>query len=229
MFKKEEKKYKISFAHAKELGCLCAVTVSLFLIAPTHIGEAKKGSSGSLKTEESLLILKEEIENRKIEILAMNEIKENEVDYKEVPMCSNSPTKSYMDGWMITNTNTAQYKLLSSDEVYVNDRGHFSMMYKDVEYIGVALARYFGDVGDKFKITLEDGKEMNVFKLDEKKQKELVDGICMHPDGSFIEMVIDESIAFDYYGGSNGYVLNGNFNNHESFRGEVVKVEKVIE
>ena len=46
-------------------------------------------------------------------------------------------------------------------------------------------------------------------------------------DGSMIEFVIDDEIAYDYFGGTNGLVSNGNFNNYEYFKGKITDVEAV--
>ena len=42
-----------------------------------------------------------------------------------------------------------------------------------------------------------------------------------------IEFVIDDEIAYDYFGGTNGLVSNGNFNNYEYFKGKITDVEAV--
>ncbi len=45
-----------------------------------------------------------------------------------------------------------------------------------------------------------------------------------------MEFVIDDEYAADYFGtNSNGYVLDGNYNNYSLFSGSFVKVEKVLD
>ena len=45
-----------------------------------------------------------------------------------------------------------------------------------------------------------------------------------------MEFVIDDDYAASYFGtNSNGYVLDGNYNNYSLFSGSIVKVEKVLD
>lgn len=95
-------------------------------------------------------------------------------------------------------------------------------------FLGVALGNYYGSVGDKFKITLEGGNVLHVIKADTKADKDTINKCSHKTDGSSIEFVIDQQKAYNYYGGSNGLPLNGNFNNHDDYKGNIVKVEKYV-
>lgn len=142
---------------------------------------------------------------------------------KNISIPNNSSVKSWMNGRLITAKNSKQYKLMHSKKVYTNSEGHFAMNYKGKEYIGVALSSYWGNIGDKFKVTLSSGEVMYVFMLDQKKGHELIDGVA-HPDGSVIEMVVDKQPAQSYYG-----KIPWNFNSVEKFNGKIVKFQKVVD
>lgn len=159
-----------------------------------------------------------------------NEGLKNEVDvYKqkletspqwtEIPLCSSNSVKTYEDGSIDWNISSQQHKIMQT--LIINDRGH----YTDGEYIAIAMGAYFGSIGEKFKITLDTGKIFHAVKVDEKATSQLINA-CSHPDGSMIEFVVDTDTAMNHYGGDNGYVLNGNFNNVEEFRGNIVKIER---
>ena len=145
----------------------------------------------------------------------------DELDLSEYGVCSNPGTsrvKSYMDGAKVTNTASAQYKLLQT--MHVDERGFYAT---DDGFIGVALGSYYGPVGSKYVVTLSNGKQYKVIKADEKADAHVWNGCYHREDGSVMEMVIDTETAGAYWGvGANGLVLNGNFNNAEEFQGEIV-------
>lgn len=126
-----------------------------------------------------------------------------------------------MDYRKVTNTETAQYKLIHSDAIVVGDDG---LLYSG-EYIGVAMGSRYGKIGDKFIITLDNGKQFKAIKLDEKADAHTYNG-CHHlTDGSVIEFVIDRDKAANSYPRA---ILMGNFNEVDAFKGTVIQIQKVV-
>lgn len=146
---------------------------------------------------------------------------------EELISCSNSSTKTYMDYRAITNTTSKQYKYIQQ-YMEVHDSG--LLIDKD-GFIGVALGSYYGNIGDRFYFTLDTGVVLPVVKIDAKADIHTDNLGCQHSDdSSVLEFVIDFDKALNFFGRlSNQYVLNGNFNNYETFKGKIVKVEKVLD
>ena len=127
-----------------------------------------------------------------------------------------------MDGSCVTDKTSKAYKLIQTLEV--DDRGH----YHDGKYLAAAFGTKLGNIGDKFKITLSTGKVIYCIKADIKDDRDTINGIVHKSDGSIIEFIVDTDKALKHYGTiSNKYVLNGNFNNHDDFKGNVEKIEKL--
>ena len=143
-----------------------------------------------------------------------------------VRVCGVDTTKkSYEDGSMITDETSQQWALIQT--MKPNKRGVYST--KD-GYIGVALGSYYGAIGTKYEVTLSTGKILKVVKLDKKADQDTVNGCYHKTDGSMLEFVIDTKVATEYYRPSeNGYVLNGNFNNHSDYSGEIVSMKRIID
>ena len=139
--------------------------------------------------------------------------------------CSDGTTKSYMDLSKITCRDSKQYKM--KKKYSLDGRGHWYYKEKGKKFYVVALGNYFGDVGDKFKITLSTGIEFYAIKGDSKADRDTIERYCHKTDKSVIEFIIDTKKAIKHYGGSNGYVLNGNFNNSDSWRGSISRIQKV--
>lgn len=148
------------------------------------------------------------------------------VTKQEVGVCGiNLSTKTYEAGDAITDVTSPQYALIQT--MHPNEKG---MYVTDDGYIGVALGSVYGAIGTKYEITLDTGIVLNVIKLDEKADKDTVSGCYHASDGSMIEFVIDVQKAMQYYGTiSNEYILNGNFNNHSDYEGNIVSMKKIIE
>lgn len=145
---------------------------------------------------------------------------------EEIISCSTSSTKSYMDYKAITNTSSKQYKHIQK-YMEVHSSG---LLIDEDGFIGVALGSYYGNIGDRFYFTLETGVVLPVVKIDAKANVDTDDDGCEHnSDSSVLEFVIDYDKALEFFGRiSNQYILNGNFNNYELFKGKIIKVEKVL-
>lgn len=133
--------------------------------------------------------------------------------------CSTSSFKSYMDYRSITSEESEQYKFIQ-EHMHIKD----GYLLDEQGYIGVALGSEFGDIGSRYVFILDTGIEIQVVKIEVKDDLHTING-CEHKiDRSVIEFVIDENY---FVKGSNGYILNGNFNNNEWFNGNIESYRKV--
>ena len=134
--------------------------------------------------------------------------------------CSESSVKSYMERSAITDETSEQHAFIEENMEAVN--GH----WVDKEgYIGVALGSWFGEIGTRWIFELDSGIKLYTVKIEHKADIHTIDG-CQHSvDGSVIEFVID-SETNPYWIGSNGYIVNGNFNNLEHFKESIISVRK---
>lgn len=126
-----------------------------------------------------------------------------------------------MDYRCITSKNSIQYKLIQNGTIHVGNDG---LLYCG-EYVSVALGSRFGNVGDKFIITLDTGKAFKAIKGDEKANKDTANN-CHHlSDGSLVEFIVDTQLAKQSY---HNCIRDGDFNSSEKFNGHIIKIEKVI-
>ncbi|MDO4499775.1 MAG: hypothetical protein Q4B60_00720 [Erysipelotrichaceae bacterium] len=147
---------------------------------------------------------------------------------EDIEVCASNATKTYMDYRAVTSRSSKQYWFIK-DHLTVDETTGF--LYDEDGFVAVALGSYFGVIGDRYYITLDSGVVLPVVKSDEKADIHTDPSGCYHSqDGSIIEFVIHKGYAMDYFGRlSNDYILNGNYNNHELFRGKIVRVEKVLD
>ena len=146
---------------------------------------------------------------------------------EELEVCSSNTAKTYMDYRMTTLVSSRQYQFLRY-ECTVDKKTGF--LYDDEGFIAVALGSFYGVIGDRYYFTLDSGVVLPLVKGEEKADEDTDYRGCYHVyDGSVIEFVIDDDYASAYFGtNSNGYVLDGNYNNYPLFNGSIVKVEKVL-
>ncbi len=147
---------------------------------------------------------------------------------EELDVCSSNTAKTYMDYRMTTVVASRQYQFLNY-ECTVDKKTGF--LYDEAGFIAVALGSYYGVIGDRFYFTLDSGIVLPLVKGEEKADEDTDYSGCYHTiDGSVVEFVIDDDYAASYFGtNSNGYVLDGNYNNYSLFSGSIVKVEKVLD
>ena len=143
---------------------------------------------------------------------------------ESIGACTSSSVKTYEDYRMITATGSAQYKYIHN-HCTVTECG---LLVDEEGFIGVALGYLYGVIGDRFYIELDSGITLPVVKIDEKAARDAPSG-CTAGSGDAIEFVIHAGKALSYFGGGNGYVLNGNFNNSRYFRGNIVDIERVTD
>ena len=153
---------------------------------------------------------------------------QKEFQAEEISVCSTNTAKTYMDYHMTTAVSSRQYQFLNY-ECTVDENTGF--LYDEDGFIAVALGSYYGEIGDRYYFTLDSGIVLPLVKAEEKADVDTDANNCYHTiDGSVIEFVIDADYARGYFWcNDNGYVLNGNYNNHPLFNGCISKVEKVLE
>ena len=146
---------------------------------------------------------------------------------EEMNVCSVGKNKTYMSYKTITDRSSEQYKYIQN---YMSIDDSTGLLYDNDGFIGIALGSYFGPIGSRYYVTLDTGIVLPVVKIEAKADKHTNNGCEQKWDGSVIEFVVDEAKALEYFGTrSNGYVLDGNFNNYELFKGGIEKIEKVTD
>ena len=135
--------------------------------------------------------------------------------------------KTYMDYRKITNRDTAQWKYIYSDAISVDNKG---FLVTEDGYIGVALGSYFGPVGTKYIFELDTGIELKVVKVEVKSDRHTCKNNYKAGCNDVIEFVIDTKADYmrDNIWG-NGLIFQGNFNNCEDFRGNIIGIKEVVD
>lgn len=129
---------------------------------------------------------------------------------------NNSNTKPYMDYRAITDTSSNQYALLLSS--YTDDNG---LVMIDGCY-AVALGKWFGEVGSKYKVTFDNGNEICIIKADEKQTAHTYENNDMYGlNGHVIEMLVDTDKLDDTakYTGNCDYI--------KAVSGTITKIERI--
>lgn len=147
---------------------------------------------------------------------------------EEISVCASGTAKTYMDYRATTVRSSRQYQFIHNNLTVDETTG---FLYDEDGFIGAALGSFYGEIGDRFYFTLESGVVLPIVKCEEKADEDTDSSGCYHTsDNSVIEFVIDKNYALDYFGRlSNNYVLNGNYNNYELFKGSIVKAERVTD
>lgn len=158
-----------------------------------------------------------------IETHAQINIGDAKVLERENLKCSEGVNKSYMSYKMITDTTSNQYRYIK-DHMTVNEKG---FLVDSDNRIGIALGSYFGAIGSKFDIELENGTVLRVVKIEAKDDSHTNNGCEQKWDKSVIEFVIDVNQAEKHFGtASNGYINQGNYNNVDEFNGAIKTIYK---
>lgn len=141
-------------------------------------------------------------------------------------LCSSDKTwfKSFEPYQLVTDKTSPNWHLIHSDKIKVGEDG---LLYTTdgQDYIGVAMGKVYGKVGDRFIIKFDNGNETRVIMLDEKGEG-AVDNCYHATDGSMVEVLVDMDLM------SKAYPLvrlKGDFNYSDKFNGRIVGIEKVIE
>lgn len=139
----------------------------------------------------------------------------------EYPYTDNSSCKKWMDYRCITDTASEHYKLLHGENV-IHEQG--GLINVD-GYYAVALGQSFGEVGDKFRITLQDARgthAVNVIMCDAKQAQHTRD--CagwMGQDGHILEVIVNTDCL------DSEVMQMGDANYHDTFAGEITKIERL--
>lgn len=116
-----------------------------------------------------------------------------------------------MDGSLITDETSSAYKQLQKMNVVDG-------LYYEGEFVAIAISSFYGNVGDKFRITLSSGQVFYAVMTDTKKSSE-VDEKYTHPDGSIIEFIVDTNTLPDQV------ILEGSLNC--IYTGSIEKIERL--
>lgn len=178
----------------------------------------------------SAFTLDEKIEENEQKIFSIDTLSSTEKKYKTEPIetCGVGSVKSYMDYRAITDTASKQYRFIQEHMTVDEETG---FLYDEDGFIGAALGSFYGVIGDRFYFTFENGVTIPIVKIESKANIDTDSKNCYNPnDNSVIEFVIDKNIANEYFGEyGNGLVLSGNYGNHSLFKGQIIKIEKVLD
>ena len=149
---------------------------------------------------------------------------ENEIETEEVWLkdTDGSYIKPYMDYNMITDKSSKQYKFIHRDDVKEDDRG---FLMQDEEWYCVALGSYFGSIGSKYIITLDNGNEVKIVKSEAKSDKHTDEDNYLSFNGHIVEFLINTNSCWMY---DNDIIYNGSLNAYDKLEGSIVSIEKVI-
>lgn len=107
---------------------------------------------------------------------------------KDVPDVA-SNFKAYMDYRCITATGSPQYRLQHDGNAETNSEGF--RLYKG-EYM-VAMGSYYStEIGTRFRITLDSGKQFYAVLGDQKSDAH-TDALHQHRNGNVVEFIVDQS------------------------------------
>ena len=137
----------------------------------------------------------------------------------------NSQKMTYMDYRAITNTASKQYKLQQDPYCVVDERGF--LMYRDNWYV-VAMGSYWGDIGDKFIVRLENGTLFSVIMGDYKSDRDTDKEHYAHKsDGHVLEFLIDTD---SNYMRSHNVIYYGLINQaFPEFNSKIISITKMVE
>lgn len=126
------------------------------------------------------------------EISRLEAIIEADHTMREIPVCNPKSNRvTFMDYRANAHNGSPQWALQA--DAYTNDMG----IRETGGYIHVAMARQYGELGDKLIIEM-DGLEFKAILVEWKGST-----ACTHPDGSMLELVVDTPVLREYNGGDN--------------------------
>lgn len=107
---------------------------------------------------------------------------------------ANSQKMTYMDYRAITNKASNQYKFQQRDDVWVDEYG---FLVQNSEWYVVAMGSYWGKIGDKFIIHLENGEIISCVLGDIKSDRHTDRQNYAHEsDGHVVEFLIDSGSPY---------------------------------
>lgn len=137
----------------------------------------------------------------------------------------NSQKMTYMDYRAITDKHSNQYKFQQRDNVWVDEYG---FLVQNSEWYVVAMGSYWGEIGDKFIIRLENGETISCVLGDIKADRHTDKNNYAHEaDGHVVEFLIDSSSPYMKQVGMSKYgLVNKVFKQFDSKIVGVCKVEE---
>lgn len=139
-------------------------------------------------------------------------------EYYDVPNI-NTSFKTYMSYKTITNKSSKQYKLQQT--AYTDEHG----FRKVGEFYCVAMGTYYSNnVGDRFHVTLDTGREIDVI-IGDVKQDVHTDSENMYVpiNGNMLEFIVDTDVL------SSEIKKRGTVSYLEQFKGNIKEIKKYIE
>lgn len=162
--------------------------------------------------------LQEEYDHLKDSILSISE------NWLYVPVEIDRTWKSWMDYRTITDKTSRQYRIVNSVNCYIDENGLLVYNDGDIDYYCVAMGSYYGDVGDKFSIQVEDGIWYNVL-MAELKADQHTDVSNRYTVGEkvncMLEFLVDSDVLDDKA------KISGNINDIEEVSGKIVNIIKM--
>lgn len=148
----------------------------------------------------------------------------NPINSNSLELCSEPwrDFKSYMYYTSITAKSSQQYKFISAYMDTTSEDGLLRLK-SDTQFIGVALGSYFGEIGSKFKFTLEEGIVLYAIKVEEKSDNHTYDGCVHNEDASIIEFVVNAKFKSFYPEAVNA----GSLHVLPQFKGMITEIEKI--
>lgn len=173
---------------------LIAYSVILLYMLSTPLQVSNKVSNGSFP-------------NNKTEAIRKN------YEWELLPVETDGTFKSYMDGSSITDVTSSAYNQIQKMSI-VNG------LYVENGYVGIAISSYYGNIGDKFRITLSSGQIFYAVMTDTKKDEDVDENHAHKIDGSIIEFVVDIETL------DNQARIEGSLNC--IYEGSIIKIERMI-
>lgn len=139
---------------------------------------------------------------------------------------ANSQKMTFMDYRAITNKASNQYKFQQRDDVWVDEYG---FLVQNSEWYVVAMGSYWGKIGDKFIIRLENGETISCVLGDIKSDRHTDKFNYAHAsDGHVVEFLIDSSSSYMKKVGMMKYgIVNKVFKQWDSKIAGICKVKEI--
>lgn len=213
-----------------KLRCNIIILLLIILIVQLNFISAQLNESYNMqyKEKEKVVNIKVECiytsnkvckESSDIEDTKKDEIKTEKVWLKDT---KGSHIKPYMDYSMITDKSSKQYKFIHRNDVKEDYRG---FLMQDEEWYCVALGSYFGNIGSKYIITLDNGNEVKIVKSEAKSDKHTDEDNYLSFNGHIVEFLINTNSYWMY---DNDIIYSGSLNAYDKLKGSIVSIEKVI-
>ena len=213
------------------LCCTLAVTLGVALMPASAFAAqqfnkittpAKSDSHTTKSMQTNLKKIKKTVTEDSSTVLIIEENKKAKKDQviKKMPVYSHSSIKRYEDRSAITAVGTPNYTISNVRAKSLSD-GTLELEGRKV----VAMGQSYGQVGDKFNITLDANGKKHVLRVilgDTKKNCDTANGAGYHcADGHIVEGIVNTKLL------SATAKLNGDLNTVPGWEGNVIKIEKI--